>query len=32
MWVLTIALGVLAGLVNLPIDDRQLVRPVAKPA
>lgn len=32
MWVLTIALGVLAGLINLPIDDRQLVRPVPKPA
>jgi MFS family permease len=32
MWLLTIALGVLAGLVNLPIDDRQLVRPVARPA
>jgi MFS family permease len=32
MWLLTIALGVLAGLVNLPIDDRQLVRPVTKPA
>jgi MFS family permease len=32
MWVITIALGVLAGLINLPIDDRQLVRPVAKPA
>jgi len=32
MWLLTIALGVLAGLINLPIDDRQLVRPVARPA
>ena len=32
MWVLTIALGVLAGLINLPIDDRQIVRPVPKPA
>jgi predicted MFS family arabinose efflux permease len=26
MWILTIALGVLAGLINLPIDDRQIVR------
>jgi predicted MFS family arabinose efflux permease len=26
MWILTIGLGVLAGLVNLPIDDRQIVR------
>ncbi len=32
MWLLTIALGVLAGLVNLPIDDRQIVRPAAAPA
>ena len=32
MWVITIALGVLAGLINLPIDDRQLVRPVPRPA
>ena len=32
MWVLTIALGVLAGLINLPINDRQLIRPVPKPA
>lgn len=32
MWLLTIALAVLAGLINLPIDDRQLVRPVPKPA
>ena len=27
MWLLTIALGVMAGLIHLPIDDRQLVRP-----
>ena len=26
MWILTIGLGVLAGLINLPIDDRQIVR------
>lgn len=32
MWVITIALGVLAGLINLPIDDRQLVRPAVHPA
>jgi predicted MFS family arabinose efflux permease len=29
MWVLTIAMGVLAALLNLPIDERQLVRPAA---
>jgi MFS family permease len=29
MWLLTIALGVLAGLVNLPINDKQIARPVA---
>jgi MFS family permease len=32
MWILTIALGVLAALVNLPINDRQIVRPAAAPA
>ena len=32
MWLLTIALGVLAALINLPINDRQIVRPVAVPA
>jgi len=32
MWVLTIGMGVLAGLINLPIDDRQLARPVVHPA
>jgi MFS family permease len=32
MWLLTIALGVLAALVNLPIDDRQIARPAAAPA
>jgi MFS family permease len=32
MWILTIGLGVLAALINLPIDDRQIVRPAAVPA
>ena len=32
MWMLTIALGVLAALINLPINDRQIVRPAAAPA
>ena len=32
MWLLTIALGVLAALINLPINDRQIVRPAAVPA
>jgi MFS family permease len=32
MWLLIIAMGVVAGLVNLPIDDRQIARPVMKPA
>jgi len=32
VWILTIALGVLAALVNLPINDRQIVRPTAAPA
>ena len=32
MWMLTIALGVLAALINLPINDRQIVRPAAVPA
>ncbi len=32
MWILTIALGILAGLINLPINDRQIVRPAAAPA
>lgn len=32
MWLLTIALGVLAGLINLPINDRPVARPVMKPA
>jgi len=29
MWILTIAMGVLAAILNLPIDERQLVRPAA---
>jgi len=32
MWLLTIGLGVLAALINLPINDRQIVRPAAAPA
>jgi MFS family permease len=32
MWILTIALGVLAGLVNLPINDRPVIRPATAPA
>jgi MFS family permease len=32
MWVLTIALGVLAALINLPINDKQIVRPAAAAA
>ena len=32
MWLLTIALGILAGLVNLPINERQIIRPAIKPA
>ena len=32
MWLLTIGLGVLAALINLPIDDRQIVRPAAAAA
>jgi MFS family permease len=32
MWILTIALGVLAALINLPINDRQIVRPAAAAA
>jgi len=32
MWLLTIALGVLAGLINLPINDKQIIRPSAAPA
>ena len=32
MWVLTIGMGIVAGLLNLPIDDRQISRPAAEPA
>ena len=32
MWVLTIALGILAGLINLPINERPVVRPAVAPA
>ena len=32
MWILTIALGVMAGVINLPINDRPVARPVAAPA
>jgi cyanate permease len=32
MWVLTIALGILAALINLPINDKQVVRPAVQPA
>jgi MFS family permease len=32
MWLLTIALGILAALINLPINERQIIRPAVKPA
>lgn len=32
MWLLTIALGVLAALINLPINERPIARPAAAPA
>lgn len=32
MWVLTIALGILAALINLPINEKPVVRPAAAPA
>jgi hypothetical protein len=32
VWGITIALGIFAGLVNLPIDERGLVRASLKPA
>ncbi len=32
MWLLTIGMGVVAALLHLPIDDRQIIRPVARPA
>ena len=31
MWLLIIAMGIVAALVNLPIDDRQIVRPAIEP-
>jgi MFS family permease len=32
MWMLTIGMGVVAALLNLPIDDRQIERPAIRPA
>jgi MFS family permease len=32
MWLLTIALGIAAALINMPINDRQIVRPAIRPA
>jgi len=32
MWLLTIGMGIVAALLNLPIDDRQIVRAAPKPA
>ena len=32
MWLLTIALGIMAALINLPINDRQIARPAPAPA
>jgi MFS family permease len=32
MWVLIIGMGIVAALLNLPIDDRQIERPAMKPA
>ncbi|MCE2999151.1 MAG: MFS transporter, partial [Betaproteobacteria bacterium] len=32
MWSLTIGMGIVAALLNLPIDDRQILRPAAKTA
>ena len=32
MWLITIGMGILAALVNLPINERPVVRPVMKPA
>jgi MFS family permease len=32
MWLLTIALGIAAALINMPINDRQIVRPAVRPA
>jgi predicted MFS family arabinose efflux permease len=32
MWVLTIAMGIASALINLPIDEREIVRPAPRPA
>ena len=32
MWLITILLGVVAAIINLPINDRQIQRPAAAPA
>jgi hypothetical protein len=32
MWLLTIALGILAALINMPINDQRIERPAATPA
>ena len=32
MWLLTIAMGILAGLINLPINERPVLRPAVRPA
>ena len=32
VWYLSIALGILAGLINLPIDEREIKRPIAAAA
>lgn len=32
MWILTIAMGVVSALLNLPIDEREIVRPAIRPA
>ena len=32
VWYLAMALGIVAGLLNLPIDERTIKRPVAQPA
>ncbi len=32
MWLLTIGMGIVAALLNLPVDDRQIDRTVSRPA
>jgi hypothetical protein len=32
MWYLAIALAIIAGLINLPIDEREIKRPALQPA